>query len=73
MTGRDKELFELLKSKEYRKIRRHIEDDGFLNPENAEDYSELFKKVLAEEQPVIYKNDRMGFNFSTDRKIHWFS
>ena len=71
MTDRVKALLELLKSKEYKKSRRHMENTDFLNPEGAEDYAALFKKVLAEEHPIIHKNDRFGFNFSTDRKISW--
>lgn len=71
MTDRIKALFELLKSKEYKKSRRHVENTDSLNPEGVDDYAALFKRVLAEEHPIIHKNDRLGFHFSTDRKIHW--
>lgn len=73
MTDRVKALFELLKSKEYKKGRRHVENTDSLNPEGVDDYAALFKRVLAEEHPIIHKNDRLGFHFSTDRKIHWLS
>lgn len=73
MTDRVKALFELLKSKEYKKGRRHVENTDSLNPEGVVDYAALFKRVLAEEHPIIHKNDRLGFHFSTDRKIHWLS
>ena len=73
MTDRIKALFELLKSKEYKKERRHVENTDSLNPEGVDDYAALFKRVLAEEHPIIHKNDRLGFHFSTDRKIHWLS
>lgn len=69
MTDRVKALFELLKSKEYKKGRRHVENTDSLNPEGVDDYAALFKRVLAEEHPIIHKNDRLGFHFSTDRKI----
>ena len=73
MTDRVKALFELLKSKEYKKGRRHVENTDSLNPEGVDDYAALFKRVLAEEHPIIHKHDRLGFHFSTDRKIHWLS
>lgn len=71
MTDRVKALFELLKSKEYKNGRRHVENTDSLNPEGVDDYAALFKRVLAEEHPIIHKNDRLGFHFSTDRKISW--
>ena len=66
MAKRVDKLLKLLKSKEYKNQREHIEQWDFGNMYDASYQAKCFEKVLEREKPLIFENDRMGFNRSTD-------
>ena len=67
MTERIEKLLHLLKSKEYKK---HREQTEWSECEDLYDVccrAEYFEKILSREKPIIFENDRIGFNRSDDR------
>lgn len=70
MTDRVQSILALLKSKEYRKQRRHVDETNFF--EDHQKYldprvsCDTFRRVLALETPMFYGDDRFGFYQSTD-------
>lgn len=66
MTKRVEKLLQLLKSKEYKKQREHIKPWNFEKLYDIKYQAECFEKILEHEKPLIFENDRMGFNRSTD-------
>lgn len=67
MTEKIGRLLELLNSREYRKQRRH-----FVNKPQG-NRVEILKSVLNEETPLLFENDRIGFNRTTDIMGCWGS
>lgn len=73
MTERVNTLLEFLKSKEYRKARKHLDSIEFLDFHDPLAHAENFRRVLAEETPVLWENDRFGFHRSTDLTLpSWY-
>lgn len=69
MTERVKELLRLLKSKEHKKQREHTEQPKCGDLYDVNHRAEYFEKILEHEKPIIFENDRIGFNRSDDCTI----
>ena len=69
MTERVKELLRLLKSKEHKKQREHTEQPECGDLYDVNHRAEYFEKILEHEKPIIFENDRIGFNRSDDCTI----
>lgn len=67
MTERIEKLLYLLKSKEYKKHREQTERSECEDLYDVCCRAEYFEKILSREKPIIFENDRIGFNRSDDR------
>lgn len=67
MTERIEKLLHLLKSKEYKKHREQTERSECEDLYDVCCRAEYFEKILSREKPIIFENDRIGFNRSDDR------
>ena len=61
MTEKTRKLYDLLKSKEYRKLREERNTPEFIN-EPLSAMTERIVEVIDAETPVIFEGDDMGFN-----------
>lgn len=71
MTEKVRKQLELLKSQEYKKHRKHIEDFDAGDSYKATDDAELFRRFVGTYEPVFMgDSDRMGFYHSNDIKTN---
>ncbi len=61
MTEKVSALLELLNEKSYRSCRRCAEGMTFQKIRTAHDYTERFRYLIASERPILFENDRFGF------------
>lgn len=66
MTERVRSMLAFLKSKEHRKMRKHLDSLDFLDFNDPISHAENFRRVISAESPVLWENDRIGFHRSTD-------
>ena len=73
MTERVKDLHEFLKSEEYKKYRTtsHLKSEINPNLTVGENKAKAFTNALANEEPILYPNDRIGFyRYQIKEKIY---
>ncbi len=68
MTEKIQELLNTLNARKYRSQRKHIENTIFCDIEEESSSIKNLMAVISNEEPLLYENDTIGFNRTTDLK-----